>query len=149
MYQYQDLTDYTPGIRSLQSERYIVFIFPFVEVTTKFCIKVSQMGISRQPLIRKRSYLVMGAFECPLTFHKLWPQGSFPRVGLEVRIWDTLRSVKLLFLFCLPLIEHKVTGNSHAYDPNYCVMRWMSGWLYFIVEWFAQYLEGYLMWYLG
>ena len=30
------------------------------KITSKFCVKVSQMGISQQPLIRKHSYLGLG-----------------------------------------------------------------------------------------
>ena len=58
---------YDPGI---YAEGYIL-VFPFVrsyvcmfvcssimltKITTKFCVKVSQMGISQRPLIRKLSY---------------------------------------------------------------------------------------------
>ena len=61
---------YTP---SIYAEGYIVFSFRLsirmyvslfvrssitaTKITSKFCVKVSQMGISQQPLIRKYSYL--------------------------------------------------------------------------------------------
>ena len=63
---------YTPGI---YADGYIVFVFlyicPFVyssvrssntltKITSKFWVKVSQIRISQQPLIRKRSYLGHG-----------------------------------------------------------------------------------------
>ena len=35
----------------------------------------------------------MGTLEGLLTFHKFWSQGSCPRVGLGIKIWDTLKSV--------------------------------------------------------
>ena len=53
---------------------FIVFVIPFcpfiysfvcysvtlTKMMSKFCVKVSQMGISQQPLIRKHSYLDHG-----------------------------------------------------------------------------------------
>ena len=63
---------YTPGI---YFEGYIVFVFLFVrsyvcmlvhssvtltKIMSKFCVKVPQMAISQQPLIRKHSYLGHG-----------------------------------------------------------------------------------------
>ena len=57
---------YTSGI---YAKGYIVFVFSFVcslfvgfsvaltKIPSNFCVKVSQMGISQQPLIRKHSYL--------------------------------------------------------------------------------------------
>ena len=34
---------------------------------------------------------VMDTLEGLLTFHKFWPQGCCPGVGLEVKIWDTVK----------------------------------------------------------
>ena len=36
------------------------FSVALTKITSKFCVKVSQMGISQQPLIRKHSYLCHG-----------------------------------------------------------------------------------------
>ena len=42
---------------------------------------------------------VMGTLEGLLTFHKFWPQSSWPKVGLEVKIWDTFKKVLNCFFF--------------------------------------------------
>ena len=54
--------DYIPGI---YAKGYIVrmlvrYSVTLMKVTSKFCVNVSQMGISQQPLIRKHSYLGHG-----------------------------------------------------------------------------------------
>ena len=92
----------------------------------------------QETLIRKYSYLVMGSSESLLTFHKFWPQGPCPGVGLELKVWDTLKSVMLLFLLCLPIL--KTLGQT-----SFRVTSWR------LSEW---YLEDYLMgewhtWYNG
>ena len=106
--------NYTPGI---YAEGYIVFAFPFVlssvrmfirsfvtlsrtwNLRQSFACKFLKLGISHEPLIRLHSHLDHrypggSAFvPCILT------PGSIPRVGLEVKIKDTLKSVFLLFCY--------------------------------------------------
>ena len=40
--------------------RLFVILLMLTKITSKFCVKVSQMGISQQTLIRKHSYLGHG-----------------------------------------------------------------------------------------
>ena len=95
---HRDLYFLYPGI---YGEGYIVFVFPFVctyirsfvrtsvpfvELLYSFTFKFLKWGISQQPLIRKHSYLDH-KYPGGLAFIPwLVPQGSCPRVGLEVKI---------------------------------------------------------------
>ena len=40
--------------------RFFIYSVMLMKIKSKFCVKVSQMGISQQPLIRKHSYLGHG-----------------------------------------------------------------------------------------
>ena len=44
----------------LSVHSFVVFSVALTKITSKFCVKVSQMGISQQPPIRKHSYLGHG-----------------------------------------------------------------------------------------
>ena len=96
------LSSYTP---SIYVEGYIVFVLPcicsyvrsyirsfvhpsvvLVEFRAKFYVKVSQVGISHQPLIRKHSYLDHRYTGGSAFIPWLWPQGPCPRVRLGVKV---------------------------------------------------------------
>ena len=70
------------------------------KITSKFCVKVSQMGISQQPSESIHTW-AMGTLEGLLTFHKCWPQGW----GWRSKTRTHYKSVILLFLLCLPLLK--------------------------------------------
>ena len=118
------LDSYTPGI---YAERYIVFVFLFVRpscwcnLPQSFTLKFLKWGISHQPLIRKHSFWTMDTLKGLLPCHKFWPQGSCPGVGLEVKIWDTLKSIAFS-LMRIPS-NNIMSEFRHPNDLGFCVMR--------------------------
>ena len=103
--------NYTPGI---YAKRYIIFVFLFIHsyvrswnlaqsFTTNFYVKVSQVGYI-SPTTYQKAFIFGPQVPWRVCFHAMfWPQGLCPGGGggvggLEFRIWDTLKSVMLLFL---------------------------------------------------
>ena len=44
----------------LRGISFVFYSVTLMKITSKFCVKVSQMGVAQQPLIRKHSYLGHG-----------------------------------------------------------------------------------------
>ena len=70
----------------------------------------------------------LGTLEGLLPFHKFWPQGSCPGVGLEVKNWDTLKKYYTAFSFMLTPSKAIMSVFSHQYGMGFCALRWRSVW---------------------
>ena len=116
---------------SLYAEGYIVFVFPFVcssfhhiigTLRQSVCVKVSQMGISQQPLIRKQRTWVVGTSEGLLTFGKFWTLG-LPWVVAGVQNLGHSKKCYTAFSFMLtPSVDIRA-DISHPYESAFHVMR--------------------------
>ena len=88
------------------------------------CVKISQMGyLSNHPV---ESICTWGGSQVPWRVC-LQSINSPARVhvhglGMEAKIWDTLKSVILLFFYDTPSID-LLSDIGGPYDLNYCVLR--------------------------
>ena len=109
------------------------------KITSKVCVKVSQMGISQQPRIRKLSYLGHGYLGGSVYIPWILAQGSMHRgwAGCKSPGHPKTKSVILLFLLRLPLL--KTLGQTsviHMSQPFVSRDKGQSD-IYFMVEWFC------------
>ena len=155
--------NYTLGI---YAEGYLVFVFLFVhlyvrssvmltKITSKFCVKVSRMGISQQPLIRKHSYLGHGYLGGSAYISWFLAPGSMPRGGAEDQnLGHPEKVLYCFFFYAKPFSRHYVRHQSSLWPSLSChevkvrvtYISWLND--------FALYLENYLMdechtWYNG
>ena len=136
-----------PGI---YPEGYIVFTFPFVcsftclsrlwnlwQSFSQSCVKVSQVGISHEPLIRKHSYLDHRYPGGSAFIPWLLTQGPCPSVGLEVKTRDSFKMCFSTFLFWKQLMH--VVGKTWLSLVTLTCGSWSEGQhdLYFTVQWFC------------
>ena len=117
---FQVNSSYTPGI---YAEGYIVFVFLFVRsyVRSFVCsfvlpsrswnyFKVLRSSNSSGEYLTNHSsesihIWTIGTLEGRLSFHDSLPQGSFPGVGLEVKILDTFKKCFSTFLLWNQLMQ--------------------------------------------
>ena len=79
----------------------------------------------------------IGTLEGRLSFHDSWAQGPYPRVGLEVKIWDTFKKCFSSFLLWKQLIQKD--GQTWLSLVTLTCGSWSEGQhdLYFTVQWFC------------
>ena len=147
---------YTPGI---YAEEYIVFVLPFVrsyvrsfvrysvtltKITSKFCVKVSQMGISQQQLIRKHSYMGHGSLggSAYIPLSPGWAGGQ--NLGHPKKV------LYCFFFYAYPCFRHQSciwpSLSCHEVKVRVTYISWLND--------FAYYIEVHLMdechiWYNG
>ena len=134
---------YTPGIYAF------LFVYPFVhlcvrhvrgiydKVFHRVVCKFLKWGISDEPLIRKHSYLDHRYPGGSVSFHDSWPQGPCPKVGLEVKIWDTFKKCFSTFLLWKKLMY--TVGQTWLSLVRLTCGSWSEGQhdLCFTVQWFC------------
>ena len=129
----------SPFVHSYVCIMYVcMFVCSFVlPLRQSFALKVSQMGISQQPLIRTRSYLGHGYLGDFAYIPWILAPESMHRGGAGGQnLGHTKKSVVLLFL-CLPLL--KTLGQTSVIRMSQPLVSWGKGQsdLYFMVEWFC------------
>ena len=81
------------------SIRLSFFLRWFVEFTSKFYIKVSQVGYI-SPTTHQKAFIFGSWVPWRVCIHTVLAPGFMPWVGLEVKIWDTFKSVYTAFSVC-------------------------------------------------
>ena len=100
---------------------FVGFSVALTKITSKFCVKVSQMSISQQPLIRKHSYLGHGYLRGSAYNWWILAPGSLPQGGARGENQGHPRKVLYCFFFyAYPFLRHQLKHQSSIWPSLKC-----------------------------